>query len=340
MAIFRVIWHCLQAFFCVLVGAFFVQAHCSETPIILAQANTKSASKSTPKSSATKNLTTKQKNTQTRQKSPTNAESKQSKNEKSPKSKNTNPKNTNAKEAKDSSESKNTKQNQQPTSQAPQPKSQVKLPYSKKELKGLDDFLESLPKYTQKQLQELQKEKEIFALANHTQTTQESKSKALKAHCQKGSAIACSSSTISNQNPNDFQKAQKMLQKECEAKPPNARSGLYCARLADKYLIGKSKQNAFEKSCQLGEPLGCIGALSGKINSKKRKKYIIIAHAISENLCENGEGIYCGVVASVLNFKLVGGAEYYAKKGCEKLHDRLTCLILERLENKPKSMRK
>ncbi len=324
MAIFCGFLHFLRAFFCVLVGAFFVQAHCSEAFMTLAQTNAKSTSKSTPKSSATKNLATKKQNAQTRQKSPANAESKQSKNEQ------------NTKSNKDTKQNKSEKQ----PDKAPQPKPNAKLPYSKKELKGLDDFLESLPKYTPKQLQDLQKEKEIFALANHTQTTQESKSKALKAHCQKGSAIACSSSTISSQNPNDFQKAQKMLQKECDAKPPNAKSGLYCARLADKYLIGKSKLNAFEKSCQLGEPLGCIGALSGKISSKKRKKYIIIAHAISENLCENGQGIYCGVVASVLNFKLVGGAEYYAKKGCEELHDRLTCLILERLENKPKSMRK
>lgn len=235
------------------------------------------------------------------------------------------------KEAKQTKESKQKKDEKTPKEEKKSPK----LPYSKKQLKELDMFLESLPKYTPKQIQEIDKEREILSTINHTQITKEDKLKSLKPHCQKGSALACSS----QENPNDFQKAQKMLQKECEAKPPNAKSGLYCARLADKYLLGKSKLQAFEKSCELGEPLGCLGAVSAK-KTKKTKKYIIVAHAISENLCERGYGIYCGVVASVLSFKQSGGSLYYAKKGCEELHDRLTCAILERLENRPKSLGK
>ena len=81
MAIFCGFLHFLRAFFCVLVGAFFVQAHCSEAFMTLAQANAKSTSKSTPKSSATKNLATKKQNTQTQQKSHSNAQSKNGQNQ-------------------------------------------------------------------------------------------------------------------------------------------------------------------------------------------------------------------------------------------------------------------
>lgn len=327
----------LLSFFTLLIGGFSL-VFCAEYPS-LAQANTKSSTKSNPP----KRITTTKSAKPTPPKTPqaksqttpsatkTTQKNKKSKNEQAKSQESKQAKEAKQKESKQAQESKQKKDEKTPKEEKKSPK----LPYSKKQLKELDMFLESLPKYTPKQIQEIDKEREILSIINHTQTTKEDKLKSLKPHCQKGSALACSS----QENPNDFQKAQKMLQKECEAKPPNAKSGLYCARLADKYLLGKSKLQAFEKSCELGEPLGCLGAVSAK-KTKKTKKYIIVAHAISENLCERGYGIYCGVVASVLSFKQSGGSLYYAKKGCEELHDRLTCAILERLENRPKSLGK
>lgn len=308
----------------------------------LAQANTKSSTKSNPPKRITTTKSTKPTQSKTPQAKSQTTPSATKTTQKNKKSKNEQAKPQDPKQAKEAKQTKEPKQAQESkqkkeekTKESKEEKKSPKLPYSKKQLKELNIFLESLPKYTPKQLQEIDKEREILSVINHTQTTKEDKLKSLKPHCQKGSALACSS----QENPNDFQKAQKMLQKECEAKPPNAKSGLYCARLADKYLLGKSKLQAFEKSCKLGEPLGCLGAVSAK-KTKKTKKYIIVAHAISENLCERGYGIYCGVVASVLSFKQSGGSLYYAKKGCEELHDRLTCAILERLENRPKSLGK
>lgn len=300
----------------------------------LAQANTKSSTKTNPPKRITTTKSAKPTPPKTPQAKSQTTPSATKTTQKNKKSKNEQAKSQESKQVKETKQTKESKQKKEEKTPKEEKKS-PKLPYSKKQLKELDMFLESLPKYTPKQLQEIDKEREILSIINHTQTTKEDKLKSLKPHCQKGSALACSS----QENPNDFQKAQKMLQKECEAKPPNAKSGLYCARLADKYLLGKSKLQAFEKSCELGEPLGCLGAVSAK-KTKKTKKYIIVAHAISENLCERGYGIYCGVVASVLSFKQSSGSLYYAKKGCEELHDRLTCAILERLENRPKSLGK
>lgn len=316
----------LLSFFVLCLGGFSL-VFCAEYPS-LAQANTKSSTKSNPPKKTTQSKPPQATSQTTPSATKTTQQNKKSKNEQV-KSQEQNQ----AKESKQAQESMQTKEKK--TKEIKEAKKSQKLPYSKKQLKELDMFLESLPKYTPKQLQEIDKEREILSTINHTQTTKEDKLKSLKPHCQKGSALACSS----QENPNDFQKSQKMLQKECEAKPPNAKSGLYCARLADKFLLGKSRQQAFEKSCELGEPLGCLGAVSAK-KTKKTKKYIIIAHAISENLCERGYGIYCGVVASVLSFKQSAGSLYYAKKGCEELHDRLTCAILGRLESRPKSLGK
>lgn len=306
----------------------------------LAQANTKSSTKTNPPKRITTTKSAKPTPPKTPQAKSQTTPSTTKTTQKNKKSKNEQAKSQESKQVKETKQTKESKQAQESKQKKEEKtpkeeKKSPKLPYSKKQLKELDMFLESLPKYTPKQIQEIDKEREILSTINHTQTTKEDKLKSLKPHCQKGSALACSS----QENPNDFQKAQKMLQKECEAKPPNAKSGLYCARLADKYLLGKSKLQAFEKSCELGEPLGCLGAVSAK-KTKKTKKYIIVAHAISENLCERGYGIYCGVVASVLSFKQSSGSLYYAKKGCEELHDRLTCAILERLENRPKSLGK
>ena len=320
----------LLLFLMLLVSGFSL-VFCAEYPYLV-QANTKSSTKSNPP----KRITTTKSTKPTQSKTP---QAKSQKNEITPSTTKATQKDKKSKQAKESKQEKQSNQakhSKQESKQAKEEKKSQKLPYSKKQLKELDIFLESLPKYTPKQLQEIDKEREILSIINHTQTTKEAKLKSLKPHCQKGSALACSSN---QDNPNDFQKAQKMLQKECEAKPPNAKSGLYCARLADKYLLGKSRLQTFEKSCELGEPLGCLGAVSAK-KDKKTKKYIIVAHAISENLCERGYGIYCGVVASVLSFKQSVGSLYYAKKGCEELHDRLTCAILERLENRPKSLSK
>lgn len=300
----------------------------------LAQANTKYSTKSNPPKRITTTKSARPTPPKTPQAKSQTTPSETKTTQKNKKSKNEQAKSQESKQVKEAKQTKETKQKKDEKTPKEEKKS-PKLPYSKKQLKELDMFLESLPKYTPKQIQEIDKEREILSIINHTQTTKEDKLKSLKPHCQKGSALACSS----QENPNDFQKAQKMLQKECEAKPPNAKSGLYCARLADKYLLGKSRLQTFEKSCELGEPLGCLGAVSAK-KTKKTKKYIIVAHAISENLCERGYGIYCGVVASVLSFKQSGGSLYYAKKGCEELHDRLTCAILERLENRPKSLGK
>lgn len=322
----------LLSFFALLIGGFSL-VFCAEYPP-LAQANTKSSTKSNPPKRITTTKSAKPTPPKTPQAKSQTTPSATKTTQKNKKSKNEQAKSQESKQVKEAKQTKESKQKKDEKTPKEEKKS-PKLPYSKKQLKELDMFLESLPKYTPKQIQEIDKEREILSTINHTQITKEDKLKSLKPHCQKGSALACSS----QENPNDFQKAQKMLQKECEAKPPNAKSGLYCARLADKYLLGKSKLQAFEKSCELGEPLGCLGAVSAK-KTKKTKKYIIVAHAISENLCERGYGIYCGVVASVLSFKQSGGSLYYAKKGCEELHDRLTCAILERLENRPKSLGK
>lgn len=322
----------LLSFFVILIGGFSL-VFCAEYPS-LAQANTKSSTKSNPPKRITTTKSAKPTPPKTPQAKSQTTPSATKTTQKNKKSKNEQAKSQESKQVKEAKQTKESKQKKDEKTPKEEKKS-PKLPYSKKQLKELDMFLESLPKYTPKQIQEIDKEREILSTINHTQITKEDKLKSLKPHCQKGSALACSS----QENPNDFQKAQKMLQKECEAKPPNAKSGLYCARLADKYLLGKSKLQAFEKSCELGEPLGCLGAVSAK-KTKKTKKYIIVAHAISENLCERGYGIYCGVVASVLSFKQSGGSLYYAKKGCEELHDRLTCAILERLENRPKSLGK
>lgn len=303
-----------SSFFCALLFLWFAgfanSANCATSYIYLAKADSTSKHKNAKKDPQTKDNSTKSK---TSQKSAKSSQTKATK------------------DTKDSK--KDSTKNEQNTISTQQKKS--KLPYSKKELKELDNFLESLPKYSQKQLLELDKEREILSLTNDITTTQESKLKALKLHCQKGSGIACSSYAKFSDNPSEFQKAQKMLQKECDTKMPSAKSGLYCATVADRYLIGKTKIDTFQRACELGEALGCLGIMSAKKPSRKTKKYIIFAHFLSENLCEAGHGIYCGIVASVLSFKQVSGVSYYAKKGCEELHDRTTCLILERLESSP-----
>lgn len=178
--------------------------------------------------------------------------------------------------------------------------------------------------------------------------------------CEAGLGLACWYHAFEFE---DYQRAEKVLKKDCFAESPSISSGQSCTYLG--IMISQEVANVsvnetpyhtermlYERGCELGEGFACYRLAYDFLydeDSALAEQYADKAFNLLVGKCAAGIGFYCGEIGDMYQYSIGdwasknGGDErmiFYYQQGCE-LKDGSSCLALRDLgeDNLEDSMR-